>query len=214
VGHIPSPRTRTAAALALVVALLVALAACSGSSADNNDNALPDDGAGPTLVTSTPYVPNSVRVNYHTDVIVFMDPTSGSQELQGVEAIVATLPAQSAILVTSDQAYQEARCLFAGQQNVMDTLVQDLVPNQFRLDFGGNQAEINAAAATLEHLPGVAGVTGGPDSGLAGVPATGLPGGSPLGPAATGARASTTTSAGPTSAANQTRCQAQGIRIK
>jgi hypothetical protein len=199
--------------LTLVVALLVALAACSGSSQDNNDDAALDPGPGPTpVVTATPYVPNSVRVNYHTDVIVFMDPTSGSQELQGVEAIVAALPAQSAILVTSDQAYQEAKCLFAGQPSAVDTLVPELIPNQFRLDFGGNPGQIAGAIAELATLAGVARVTG-PNTSVAGPAGTNLPGGSAAG-SASGQNPSTTTTAGPTSAAGETRCQADGIRIK
>jgi hypothetical protein len=188
-------RALAGAALALVV-LGGAVAACSGAPDDNADV---DDAPVPRpLTTATSYVSNSLRVNYHTDVIAFMDPLSGSQELEAVEGVVASLPVKSALLITSDRAYDEARCLLAGRTDVMSTLDPSLVPTQFRIDLGGDPASIVAAAKVLKGQRGVLRVVPDPDD----------PTSSPTTGAASGSGNGQTVGAVPT------QCQAEGIRIK
>src|SRR5262249_4531651 len=101
------PRLVSLVALVLIAAIFV-VAACSGAPDENSDAG--DEPAPRPLTTATAYVPNSLRMNYHTDVIVFMDPTSGSQELESMEGLISTLPVKSALLITSQRAYDEAKC--------------------------------------------------------------------------------------------------------
>ncbi len=201
----PTKLGALAALFLVVVMIAVGLAACSGT--PDNSAADLDDGAGPRpLVTSTAYVATTLRVNYHTDLIVFMSPTSTGDQLREVTTAIQGMDVHSALLITSDRAYDEARCLLAGRTNVLDTLPKELVGSQFRLDFGGDESAILAARLQLQNLAGVAQVTGGED--LAGA------GAGPAGSAPPAPSPSTTAASALPPDAPTPQCQAEGIRIK
>jgi hypothetical protein len=195
--------TKRRAATGLVLALLLVLGGLASCSGTPDDSAAVDDGAVPRpLVTSTAYVATTLRVNYHTDVIVFMSPTSSGDQLREVTTAIQGMGVRSALLITSERAYDEARCLLAGRTNVLDTLAPELVGSQFRLDFGGDQSQIVAARLQLQNLPGVAQVAGGEDIT-----------GTAVGPAGAATPSSPTTTALPADAPTAPSCQAEGIRI-
>src|SRR4051812_48251278 len=133
-------RTKLGALTALVVVAIAvaALPACSGTP---DDTAVDDDPVARPLVTATAYVATTVRVNYHTDLIVFMSPTAGGDQLREVTTAIQGMGVRSALLITADRAYDEAKCLLAGRTRVLDTLAKELVGSQFRLDFGGDQSQ-------------------------------------------------------------------------